>query len=108
MNRPSERRGSRRVRSARPLRAHLAVEAEVLMLSARGMLVRLPFPPVLESRQGFSLTVAGKPLEVSGVVRNVAPKDDECGAYDVGVEFDDLSRAQEELLDQFVAKKLKP
>jgi hypothetical protein len=107
VTRPTERRGSRRVRSARPLRAHLALEADILHLSACGMAVRLPFAPDLGSRQGFSLLVNGRSLDVTGIVRNVAPKDDEGDAYDVGIEFEDLTRAQEDLLDQFVTQKLK-
>jgi hypothetical protein len=107
MTRPTERRSSRRVRAARPLRAHLALEADIIHLSACGMAVRLPFPPALGSRQGFSLLVGGHSLDLTGVVRNVAPKDDECDVFDVGIEFQDLSRSQEDLLEQFVAQKLK-
>jgi hypothetical protein len=107
MTRPTERRGSRRVRAARPLRAHLALETHVLHLSSCGMSVRLPFPPALGSQQGFSLLVAGQSLEITGIVRNVAPKDDEGDTFDVGIEFYDLSRAQEDVLEQFVALKLK-
>lgn len=107
MTRPTERRGARRVRVARPLSAHLALETHILHLSACGMAVRLPFPPPLGSRQGFSLLVGGQSLEIAGIVRNVAPTDDEGDAFDVGIEFQDLSRAQEDLLEQFVAQKLK-
>jgi hypothetical protein len=107
MTRPIERRGSRRVRAARPLRAHLALETDILHLSSCGMSVRLPFPPALGSRQGFSLLVSGHALDLTGVVRNVAPKDEEGDTFDVGIEFQDLSRSQEDLLEQFVAQKLK-
>jgi PilZ domain len=107
LTRPSERRSSPRVRVARPLRAHLALEADVLHLSTCGMAVRLPFAPALGSHQGFSLVVGGRSLDVGGLVRNVAPRDEEGDTFEVGIEFEDLTHAQEEMLEQFVAEKLK-
>jgi hypothetical protein len=107
VTRPAERRASRRVRAARPVQAHLAVETDILFLSANGMAIRLGYAPVLGSRQVFNLVVGGRSLDVTGVVRNVAPKDDEGDTFHVGLEFVDLTRAQEEMLDQFVAEKLK-
>jgi calcineurin-like phosphoesterase family protein len=71
------------------------------------MSVRLPFAPSLGSRQGFSLMVAGRAFDITGVVRNVAPKDDEGEVFDVGIEFEGLTPAQEEMIEQFVAEKLK-
>jgi hypothetical protein len=106
VSRPAERRGSRR-RTAKPLRAQLALEAQILCLSSRGMMVRLPFAPELRSHHEFSLRVSGRSLDLEGVVRNVTPKDDETDAFDVGIEFVRLAAAQEHLLEQFVAKKLK-
>jgi hypothetical protein len=103
----SERRGSRRVRAKRPVSAHLALEAEILFLSASGMMVRLPFAPEVGSHHGFSLTVNGAALDLEGVVRNAAPQDDECGAYHVGIEFIELTASEEQALEQFVARKLK-
>jgi PilZ domain len=104
---PPERRASPRIRSARPVEAHLALDANVLFISTSGMAVRLPFAPSLGSRQGFSLMVGGRAFDITGVVRNVAPKDDEGDAFDVGVEFEGLTPAQEQMIEQFVAEKLK-
>jgi hypothetical protein len=107
MTRPVERRASRRIRSARPVQAHLALDANILFISTSGMSVRLPFAPELGSRQGFSLMVGGRSFDITGIVRNVAPKDDECDVFDVGIEFEGLTPAQEQMLEQFVAEKLK-
>jgi len=102
-----ERRGSAR-RGAQPTtRGQLALEAEILSLSSRGMLVGLPFAPAIGSRHLFSLNVNNRPLDVEGVVRNVSLKDEEGGEYHVGIEFTDLPRATEASLAQFVAKKLR-
>jgi hypothetical protein len=102
-----ERRRASRREAKRPLQAHLALEAEVLTLSPRGMMVGLPFAPELGSRHFFSLRVNNRPLDVLGIVRNVAPRDEEASVYHVGVEFTDLAAPAAALLAQFVAKKLK-
>jgi hypothetical protein len=107
VSRGAERRGSKR-RVAKPLRAQLALDTQILSLSSRGMMVRLPFAPELRLRYEFSLRVAGRSLDLAGVVRNVTPQDDESDAFDVGVEFVSLTPAHEQLLEQFIEKKLKP
>jgi hypothetical protein len=110
MTRPStpERRRSRRSQTVRTLQAHLSLEADIVSLSSSGMMVRLPFPPDLGSRHGFSLSVDGEPFDVLGIVRNVAPQDDAGEVFHVGVEFTELTSAQQKALQRYVAKKLKP
>jgi c-di-GMP-binding flagellar brake protein YcgR len=106
-SRASERRGSPRVRTARSLRARLSLEAEVLFLSARGMMVRLPFAPTFGARQGFGLVIEGDAVDVEGIVRNIALENEEDGTYHVGVEFVDMPPELETRLERFVARRLR-
>jgi hypothetical protein len=105
--RAAERRGSSRVATTGVLRAHLSLEAEILYLSARGMLVRLPFSPEIGSRHGFTLVIRGEVIDLTGEVRNVAvqPADGNV-AYHVGVEFVSLAAREQAILESFVAQKL--
>ena len=105
--RGAERRGSNRVATTGALRAHLSLEAEILYLSARGMLIRLPFSPEIGSRHGFTLVIRGEVVDLIGEVRNVAAQGS-AGAvsHDVGVEFVSLATREQALLERFVAQKL--
>lgn len=110
MRESRERRGSRRAPAhvRKPVGVLLSLEAEILYLSVSGMTVRLPYAPEMHSRHGFTLLIDSREMDLQGVVRNTAPEDDECGGYHVGIEFVDLSRADEAHLERYVERKLKP
>jgi hypothetical protein len=101
-----EHRSAPRVRTDGALRAQLSLEAEVLYLSSRGMMVRLGFAPEIGGRHAFTLTVGAESFETSGVVRNVEPvADTGRPAYRVGIEFLELTAPQIHTLESFVASK---
>jgi hypothetical protein len=101
-----DHRAAPRVRTDGALRAQLSLEAEVLYLSARGMMVRLGFAPELGGRHSFTLTLDEQSFEAEGVVRNVeAATDGGRPAYHVGIEFQSLGEPQTRLLESFVARK---
>jgi hypothetical protein len=100
-------RSARRIATDGSLRAQLSLEAEVLYLSARGMMVRLGFAPEVGRQHSFTLTVGSESFETVGTVRNVeAIADDGRPSYRVGVEFLELTPAQSRSLEAFVASKL--
>ena len=102
-----DHRHSPRLRTDGALKAQLSVEAEVLYLSAKGMMIRLDFAPEVGTRFAFSLSVGSEPLDVAGVVRNVEVQGDGGRAHQqVGIEFMDLTSAQTGVLEAFVARKL--
>jgi hypothetical protein len=102
-----EHRSSPRIETAGALRAHLSLEAEVVTLSARGMMIRLPVAPDVGSRLPFSLAIDGATLDVEGVVRNVERQgSDGPQAFGVGIEFLSLSGEQAGVLEEFVTRKL--
>ena len=103
---PSDRRASPRTRTGGALRAQLALEAEVLALSARGMMVRLGFAPPLGSRHAFSLSIASEVVDLVGVVRNSDAAGDPEATFRVGVEFDELSSRAQQVLERYVAERL--
>ena len=103
----SERRAAPRIRAPRSLRVRLSVEAEVIYLSSRGMMLRLPFAPEHGTRHGFGLVVEGDSVELEGIVRNVSLENDEDGTYHVGVEFVDVPAGLEAQLDRFVSQRLR-
>jgi hypothetical protein len=102
-----DRRQSERVRTEGFLRAQLAMEAEVLMISSRGMMVRLGFAPQVGSHHSFTLSFADQVMSVLGTIRNVQPADtqDQVG-YDVGVEFEGIGSREENSLETFVGTKV--
>jgi PilZ domain len=102
-----EHRGSPRIETAGALRAHLSLEAEVVTISARGMMIRLGVAPDVGSRLPFSLAIDGATLDVQGVVRNIERHgNDGPMAFGVGVEFVGLSHDQMLVLEAFVNRKL--
>jgi len=102
-----EHRSSPRIETAGALRAHLSLEAEVVTLSARGMMIRLAVAPDVGTRLPFSLAIDGATLEVEGAVRNVERQaNDGPQSFGVGIEFVGLTREQMLVLDAFVSRKL--
>jgi hypothetical protein len=102
-----ERRGSERIPTTGTLRAHLSLEAEILYLSTRGMMIRLPFSPEVGSRHGFTLVVGGETVDLTGEVRNVqAQAADGSVVCHVGVEFVGLGARDQGILEHYVAEKL--
>lgn len=104
--RASDRRAAPRTRTGGALRAQLALEAEVLTLSARGMMVRLGFSPPAGSRQAFTISIGSDVLDLVGVVRNIEPIGDPESAFRVGVEFDEPHARAQQVLERFVAERL--
>lgn len=105
---PEDRRNSPRFDTGGALRAQLSMEAEVFYLSARGMMIRLAFAPDLGSRHGFTLVIGQDSLNLAGIVRNSEVHvEDKKAVHYVGIEFVDLTKDQEEILEHFVARKLK-
>lgn len=103
-----DRRGSPRVPTAGSLQAHLSLEAKVLYLSSSGMMIRLPFAPEIGSRHALTLALGPEAIEATGSVRNSeALPAEEGGGYRVGVEFEELGRREREILERFIAEKLK-
>jgi hypothetical protein len=103
----SDRRHCERVRTEGFLRAQLAMEAEVLTISSRGMMVRLAFAPQVGSHHSFTLTFADQVIAVLGTIRNVEPVEDEnLPAFDVGVEFEGIGSREENSLERYVIHKL--
>jgi hypothetical protein len=103
----SERRRAERIGTEGLFRAQLAMEAEVLTISSRGMMVRLSFAPELGSHHSFTLTFGSQTLPVLGTIRNVEARDvSGRGSYDVGVEFEGIGSREEESLERFVTSKL--
>jgi hypothetical protein len=103
----SDRRRAGRVDTDGSLRAQLFLEADVLALSSRGMMIRLAFAPELGSRHGFTLTFGGNVLSLLGTVRNSEPyTESDRSGYRVGVQFEGIERHEEEILERFVESKL--
>lgn len=102
----SDRRIAPRTRTGGALRAQLALEAEVLSLSTRGMMVRLGFCPPAGSRQGFTISIGSDVLDLVGVVRNIEPISDPEASFRVGVEFDEPHPRAQQVLERFVAERL--
>jgi hypothetical protein len=104
----SERRRAGRVDTDGSLRAQLSMEAEVLALSSRGMMIRLAFAPELGSRHSFTLSFGGTVLSVLGTIRNSETyAEDGRTAYRVGIEFEGIEKHDEETLELFVLSKLR-
>jgi hypothetical protein len=100
-------RSAPRVRTDGTLRAQLSLEAEVLYLSSRGMMVRLSFAPEVGEQHSFTLTLGAASFEAVGVVRNVETiADSGRPACNVGIEFLSLTPSQLHTLDSFVTRKL--
>jgi hypothetical protein len=103
----ADRRRAERIGTEGFLRAQLAMEAEVLMISSRGMLVLLSFAPEIGSHHSFSLSFSGQSISVLATVRNIEAGDvDGHPAFRVGVEFEGIGPREEELLEHYVSKKL--
>ena len=101
-----ERRGALR-RKVKSLRCVLDVprESEVLYLSSGGMMVRLDFEPPMGSSHRFTLGFPDRTLHVAGDVRNVEHLPGSAGHFRVGIEFQGLSAADREFLEDFVAER---
>lgn len=102
----TDRRATPRTRTGRALRAQLALEAEVITLSARGMMVRLGFSPPAGSRQGFTISIGSDVLDLVGVVRNIEPTSEPEASFLVGVEFEEPHPQAQLVLERFVAERL--
>ena len=109
MTDPSEsnRRRAERIGTEGFLRAQLAMEAEVLMISSRGMLVHLSFAPEIGSHHSFTLTFEGETISVLATIRNIEAGDVEGRpGFRVGVEFEGNGPREEERLERYVGTKL--
>ena len=102
-------------RSAARLRARgikgdlfLDLDSEVRFVSTGGMMVRLPLAPDVGSVHDFSLDFGGQVLNLKGVVRNFQAivRDGGPPAYDVGIEFENLTDADRAFLADFVVRHL--
>ena len=101
------RRRAERVDADGHLRAQLSMEADVLSLSSRGMMVQLGFAPEIGSRHSFTLTFEGQVLSLLGTVRNSEPfAEDGHTSYHVGIEFEGIESREEGILESFVTTKL--
>jgi len=104
-----ERRGAPRYTADGKLPGVLKIDlrTEVLSLSAGGMLVEIELPLAQGSEHRFSLTLDGKELELTGVVRNCNPllNGQEPPNYRVGVEFVQLNADELLVLNQFVERR---
>ena len=102
-----ERRARPRLK-AEGLEAHLEVprESEVLYLSTGGMMVRLEFQPEVGSFHRFTLGFPDRTLDLAGVVRNVEHLPGSAGEFRVGIEFQDVTPAENAFLEGFVAERL--
>lgn len=104
-----ERRASARVRLPEPLSSQLSLDldSDVLLLSAGGMMIRLPFPLEVGSGHGFTLGVEQELIDVAGVVRDCASGEGgEIPCYRIGIEFQGLDERQRAYLERFVERKL--
>jgi hypothetical protein len=103
----SNRRRSERVDTDGHLRAQLSMDAEVLALSSRGMMIRLGFTPEIGSRHSFTISFEDNVLSLLGTVRNSEPyTDGEHSAYRVGIEFEGIESHEEQILEGYVTSKL--
>jgi hypothetical protein len=105
---PIERRDSLRVDLARAVAGEvgLHLESRVLMLSAGGMTVRMPFRPEIGSTVACTLDIDGVPSQLRGVVRDTHQDGTEIDHSDfvVGVEFIDLSDKARASIEAYVAR----
>jgi len=101
-----DRRATPRTRTGGALRAQLSLEAEVVTLSTRGMMVRMGFAPPAGSRQGFTISIGSDVLDLMGVVRNIEPIHEPEASFLVGVEFDEPHPKAQQVLERFVAERL--
>lgn len=106
-----ERRSTVRVPTAGSVTSQieLDLDSDVLQLSPGGMMIRLTLSPEVGSRHGFTLAFEGRSIDVSAVVRDVKGLKTPDGSpeYDVGVEFDDVTPAQREFIEAFLARRPK-
>lgn len=106
-----ERRSSVRVATAGSVTSQLELDldSDVLQLSPGGMRIRLTLLPEVGSRHGFTLAFDGRSIDVSAVVRDVQGLTipDETPTYEIGLEFHDLTLAQREFIEAFLARRSK-
>lgn len=87
----------------------LDLDSDILYLSKGGMMIRMPFAPEIGSVHDLALGFGDETMQVKAVVRNnqALAGDGKSVMYGVGVEFVDLKDRERELLDRFIAQRLK-
>jgi hypothetical protein len=97
-----DRRGATRARM-HALAASIEQVSDVVVLSTRGMAVRLHEPLEIGTHHDFTVELDGTELEVTAVVRN--SRLDGGGFHEVGFEFLELGPEQARRIEEFVAER---
>jgi c-di-GMP-binding flagellar brake protein YcgR len=102
-------REARRVETLGLWSARLSLDADIHEISAGGLGMRLPFNPQVGTEYSLSLTLFEQNFDAVAIVRDVQRREDGEGlpTYIVGMEFMQIDAAQRDLLQKFVAARLR-